>query len=296
MRAEKQVVRDFYDNCGWERVDGAYRDTVIFDDLRTVLAEYRRATHARVSRFLAASGEGFLDAGSGPIPHAEYVAYSIGFVRRVCIDLSRRALTEARTRLGDHGVYVVADVTRLPFADGTFDASVSAHVLYHVPFDEQAMAAREIWRTLAPGRTAVIIYQWPEYWYSRLRSTYRAFLRELAALPGLRRAWRAIRGIRPDVANKRGDTLPVSHSMAEKRPPLYCQPHDYRWFRETFAGELRLDILAWRSVDPLFTRTWVPDGRAGKAMMRLILWAEDNAPRLMGRVGRYPLIVLRKPP
>lgn len=295
MRAEKKVVLDFYEDYGWVAEAGAYRDTLAFEDLRPELADYRRATHERVSRFLSPRGESFLDAGSGPIPHPEYLAYSFGFARRVCVDLSPRALAEARGKLGDHGVCVVADVTRLPFADGTFDAAVSAHVLYHVPFDEQATALREIYRTLAAGRVAVIIYQWPDYWYSRLHGTYRHFLRELAAVPGLRRVWRAIRGSRAAATGNTDDSPSAPRSTARKHPPLYCRPHTYRWFRETFAHELRLDVLAWRSVDLSFTSAWVPRGRVGHAIMRLILWTEEQAPRLMGRVGRYALLVLRKP-
>jgi SAM-dependent methyltransferase len=44
---------------------------------------------------------------------------------------------------------VVADITRLPFADGTFGSATSAETLEHI--DDHRGAARELGRVLAPG-------------------------------------------------------------------------------------------------------------------------------------------------
>jgi SAM-dependent methyltransferase len=63
---------------------------------------------------------------------------------------------------------VQADVTDLPFEDGSFDLVVCAHVLEHVPDDRRAIA--ELHRVLRPGSKAVI--QVPP---SRLRQTFEDF-------------------------------------------------------------------------------------------------------------------------
>lgn len=47
-----------------------------------------------------------------------------------------------------------ADLTRLPFADGAFDALICSHVLEHIPDDAAAMA--ELRRVLRPGGWGVI--------------------------------------------------------------------------------------------------------------------------------------------
>src|SRR5688572_23883978 len=58
------------------------------------------------------------------------------------------------TNLCGRGVDVHADITRLPFATGTFDAVICSHVLEHVPDDARAM--RELFRVLKRGGEALI--------------------------------------------------------------------------------------------------------------------------------------------
>jgi SAM-dependent methyltransferase len=65
-----------------------------------------------------------------------------------------------------------ADATRLPFADGSFDAVIAAEILEHIPDDAAAMA--EIARVLRPGGTvAVTVPAWlPERICWALSSEY----------------------------------------------------------------------------------------------------------------------------
>ncbi len=60
--------------------------------------------------------------------------------------LSRRA---GASGLGDRILPVLADITRLPFADGTFASATSAETLEHIPDHEGAVS--ELARVLAPG-------------------------------------------------------------------------------------------------------------------------------------------------
>jgi SAM-dependent methyltransferase len=71
---------------------------------------------------------------------------------------------ELRRRLGDGYVgidrysgacEIAADLTALPFADATFGAVISSHVLEHIEDDRTALA--EIGRVLRPGGRAVIM-------------------------------------------------------------------------------------------------------------------------------------------
>lgn len=55
-------------------------------------------------------------------------------------------------------VDVRADITRLPFADATFDLVVCYHVLEHIPDDRRAIA--ELARVLAPGGVALVQVPW----------------------------------------------------------------------------------------------------------------------------------------
>ena len=125
MENSKQQVREFYDQIGWSQVgDGLYQNAR-YEDLRPVSRDYIHNCHLRVNRHLAPTGDFLLDAGSGPVQWPEYLGYSEGYRFRVCADISITALKEARKRLGDKGLVVVADIANLPFKPETFDGVVT---------------------------------------------------------------------------------------------------------------------------------------------------------------------------
>lgn len=64
-------------------------------------------------------------------------------------DLSDGMVEEARSVLRDRAEYAVADVQELPFVDGSFDAVIANHMLFHVGDRPRAFA--EIARVLRRG-------------------------------------------------------------------------------------------------------------------------------------------------
>src|SRR5512136_2676874 len=160
MENTKQQVREFYDTIGWtQQGDGLYQNAR-YEDLRPVSREYIHKCHLRVGRHLAPTGRFLLDAGSGPVQWPDYLAYSKDYDYRVCADISITALQEARTRLKVRGLYVVADVAHLPFAQDSFGGGVSMHTIHHLPLNEHRSAYLEIQRVLKPGKTAVVVNGW----------------------------------------------------------------------------------------------------------------------------------------
>src|SRR5436190_10850425 len=98
-----------------------------------------------------------LDAGCGNGRYSRFLlreadadAIITGF------DLSRKMLERARKRLGsDRVTHVAADLTRLPYADATFDAAVSGWVLEHLPDPRPGL--RELARVLGPGGKLLLL-------------------------------------------------------------------------------------------------------------------------------------------
>src|SRR6266478_4051500 len=98
-----------------------------------------------------------LDAGCGNGRYSRFLlreadadAIITGF------DLSQRMLERARKRLGsDRVTHVAADLTRLPYADATFDAAVSGWVLEHLPDPRPGL--RELARVLKPGGKLLLL-------------------------------------------------------------------------------------------------------------------------------------------
>lgn len=92
-----------------------------------------------------------LDAGCG---NGRYLRF---LLRRAdadamltAFDLSRKMLTRSRRRLRCNRVsHVAADLTRLPYADGVFDAVICGWVLEHLP--EPRLGLRELARVMQPG-------------------------------------------------------------------------------------------------------------------------------------------------
>ena len=126
---------------------------------------YFRALHSHAEReVLAAVGDGkgaLLDAGCGTGGLIRRLAPRHAAWRWSGVDLEPVACALARERAGAGVEIHEASVTALPFGDGTFDAVVSADVLYHV--DDDVAALREFFRVLRPGGVAVInvpAYRW----------------------------------------------------------------------------------------------------------------------------------------
>ncbi len=150
-------VKDFYNQVGWQRISDELYQNAIYEDLRPVSREYIERCHLRVNRYLNRQGNYLLDAGSGPVQWPAYLSYSDGYRYRVCMDISLVALIEARNRLNEKGLYVVGDISRLPFKENAFGSTVSMHTLHHLSSEDQKNAYEEMFRTLNPKGQMVVV-------------------------------------------------------------------------------------------------------------------------------------------
>jgi SAM-dependent methyltransferase/uncharacterized protein YbaR (Trm112 family) len=279
LRAEKRAVQHFYDEIGWtqnERGD-AFVDAENWEDLRPVVKEYLQRCHARVARHLAPRGKHLLDVASGPVQYDEYLQYSQGYGARICVDISFAALKRARQKLGNHGIYILGDITNLPLADGAVDGAVSLHTIYHIPADEQANAFREIHRVLAPGCTAAIVYCW------------RSRLIRWAMLPAKIAA--APFKLARKLVSAAGRSTEARSSGTRRK--LYYHAHPHAWFVREL-GDLPAEVHVWRSVNVPMLKAYVHPWLFGRAILKFVYRIEELCPQLLGRLGAYPLIVLRK--
>ncbi|MGA8617570.1 MAG: class I SAM-dependent methyltransferase, partial [Candidatus Sulfotelmatobacter sp.] len=221
LREEKQVVKDWYDQFGWQTdKTGLCLDALAFGDLRPVSQEYGHKTQLRPLKYLQQGGKYILDVASGAIPQPEYLEYSEPFEKRICIDLSFVALQQARKKLGSKGIYILGDITNLPLRDDICDAVISLHTIYHVPADEQSFALREIYRVLKPGNRALVIYNWGDH----------SLLMRLASIP-LKKRWLAVFHFLKRLCGVRTKPVDPSQPSLPSRPArsLYFYAHPYRW-------------------------------------------------------------------
>jgi len=287
LREEKQVVKDWYDQFGWQTGEGGLTlDAISFGDLRPVSQDYGHKTQLRPLKYLQKGGKYILDVASGAIPQPEYLLYSEPFEKRVCIDLSFVALQQCKKKLGDRGIYILGDITNLPLQNDVCDAVMSLHTIYHVPGDEQLNALTELYRVLKPGGTELMIYNW---------GTHSLIVR-LAEIPlspivlNTLHAIQRIFGRRPAV---QGESA-VSSTVRPTRG-LYFHAHTYKWFKTELSKFCRFDVVCWRAVDQRFLDYYARERFFGRALLKLIYWWEEKFPRLAARLGKFPMFIIRKP-
>jgi SAM-dependent methyltransferase len=293
MSEIKGEVRQFYDQVGWQLIGEELYQNSRYEDLRPVSRQYIHDCHMRVARHLPPSGRYFLDAGSGPVQYPEYLEYSRGYTRRVCADISITALRQARRRIGDHGLFVVADVANLPFASQAFQGIVSLHTLHHLPEGEQVHAYHEFYRVLAGRGSGVVVNGWS---HSALLATFEPLVR----LANRARHWIDRKKDNPPAPAKKSKkamkgTLSESPMEEDTLKGTFTNRYDPDWIRRQLGNCMPVQIFVWRSVSVRFLRALIHPRLGGRLWLRLLYSVEERFPHFFGEVGKYPLIVIRKP-
>jgi ubiquinone/menaquinone biosynthesis C-methylase UbiE len=127
-----------YQQSFWEQGGRAYED---------------QAEAIALKRMLPPGGKLMLELGAGAGRNTPRYA---GFERIVVLDYSTTQLAQAQERLGrsEKYIYVAADVYRLPFRSGLFDAATMIRVLHHMADAPKALA--QIRETLQPGAVFIL--------------------------------------------------------------------------------------------------------------------------------------------
>lgn len=273
---EKRVVQSFYDEFGWTRNEsGLFNDTALFTDTRSLAEAYRRHCNRRVGRLLQ-GGRALLDVASGAIPHVEYLDFSRNYDVRICVDLSIHALREARAKLGERGLYLLGDITRLPIATGAVDAVISLHTIYHVPQAEQTDAIDELVRVTKTDGRIVVVYVWD-------KSPAMTVIFRIRGWLGRIRKW----------LRREPPTAPGA-GLANSPPPLYFHPQNFAWFASQVASRHRARLAVWSAINTQFQVRFLTEGAAGRLTLALVKLLEAGFPWLAGRFGQYPLFIIKK--
>jgi len=306
----KKQVREFYNQVGWREVSEGMYQNAHYEDLRPISREYIHRCHLRVNRHLRQAGKYLLDAGSGPIQYPEYLEYSRDYSYRVCADISIVALQEARKRIREHGLFVVADIANLPFKSGIFDGVVSLHTLHHLPMGEHCQAYLELNRVLTPGSTAVVVNGWdtsplmtiangPIWLVEKLYRLKRGLTKQGASDQQNQQVIN-INSEKIEVTSDFPDQW-VNPKRKKRRNPrntipkgTFVQKHNASWLKREIGSMMPVQIYVWRSVSVRFLRDLIHDRWGGRRLLQYLYWLEERFPHFLGNCGQYPLIVIEK--
>ena len=265
MSEHDQEVQRFYDDIGWEYVDDQSKDALINEDLRDVAKGYVSACRMRVCKHIPHAGVKILDMASGPIQYPEYLRYSENFSKRYCVDLSRKALDIAESRIGEHGEYLHGSFFDLSIEEDTFDCALSVHTIYHMPKDMQASAVRRLLHVTKRGKPVVIIYSNPDILVKKVLTLCK----------------RAMRLFKKHAPNGNTDQN------------LYFYSHSHDWWRQ-FEDVADIKMYPWRSFSSRHQKMLFPDNIIGKLMFKVLFFLEDRFPVFFVRHFKYAMIVMRK--
>jgi ubiquinone/menaquinone biosynthesis C-methylase UbiE len=118
--------------------------------------EYEDRTEGiALKRLLPKHGHLLLELGAGA---GRNTPRYLGFDRIVLLDYSRTQLEQAQARLGksEKYIYIAADVYRLPFAAGLFDAATMIRVLHHMANAPKALG--QVKDVLGPNGAFILEY------------------------------------------------------------------------------------------------------------------------------------------
>ena len=179
MNSAEKNISDFYNTIGWESEGQVYEDTRRFEDLRPYAQEYNDKCRLRVLRHIPPIGDNMLDMASGPIPYKEYIEYSKNYQKRYCVDLSAKALDDAKRKIGEKGVFLRGSFFDINLENNFFDCAISLHTIYHMDREKQEEAVRKLIAVTKPGKPIIIVYRNPNtlirYFVSPLRVLKKAW-------------------------------------------------------------------------------------------------------------------------
>lgn len=225
-----------------------------------------RAEAIALKRMLPASGTLMLELGAGAGRNTPRYA---GFERVVLLDYSTTQLAQAQERLGriDKYIYVAADIYRLPFRDGLFDAATMIRTLHHMA--DAPRALKQVRDVLQPG--AVFILEFANklnlksilrYWIGR--QAWNPFNLEPVEFVKLNFDFhpKAIRNWLGELGFSVEKTLAVSHfrlGILKRTVPAKLLA--------ALDGFLQPTGALWQLTPSIFTKARVPGNKSGASPM-----------------------------
>lgn len=267
MKNAEKTLAKFYEKFGWEVENEVTEDARQFEDLRACASWYLKQSRLRVLKHIPIKGDFILDMASGPIQYPEYLSFSKNFEKRYCVDLSKDALSLAKKKIGNHGVYLNGSFFDISLEENFFDCSISLHTIYHMDKDDQAIAVNKLIDVTKPGKPVVVVYSNPNTLLGKL-SKFR------------------------NKINNQSNTEGSFFSVTDEQE-IYFYLQNLEWWNQ-FQERCSVEIYPWRSFLSDTQKKYFPDNIIGKSMFKILFIFENLFPNFFAKNFQYIMVVLTK--
>ncbi len=248
-------VFKFYNEVGWTERKKDTNDAILFEDLRLSAKKYVSHSRNKINKYIANRGIHILDFASGPIQYREYLKYSKNFKFRHCVDFSKKAISEAKKKIGKRGKFYNQDFLKINFKKNYFDTIISLHTIYHIDKRKQALAVKKLIQISKKNSPIIIVYSNPNTIVNYIKQIF--FLRK------------------------------------NKKQKIYFFCHKLDWWKQ-FNKLAKVEMYPWRSFASQHQKRIFPNNRIGEIMFKILIILEDKFPNFFVKYFQYPIIVLKK--
>jgi len=251
-------IYKFYNEIGWKKNKINSIDAQLFEDLRPSAKKYVSKCRRKIKKYIPKKGTNLLDFASGPIQYDEYLSYSKNFNKRHCVDFSKTAIKEARSKIKKKGKYYCKDFLKINFKKNFFDCVISLHTIYHINKNDQKKTVEKMIDITKKGKPIIIVYSNPNTLISKIKNVVK-------------------------FNNK---------NMKDKKL-LYFYCHPLNWWQQ-FNDKASVEVFIWRSFSSQHQKIIFPDNYIGKLMFDLLFFFENKFSKFFSKNFQYPIILLTK--
>ncbi len=248
-------VYKFYNEVGWTERKKDTNDAILFEDLRSSAKKYVSHSRSKINKYIANEGVHILDFASGPIQYKEYLKYSKNFEFRHCVDFSKKAISEAKKKIGKRGKYYNQDFLKINFKKNYFDTIISLHTIYHINKKKQAYVVKKLIKISKKNSPIIIVYSNPDTLINIIKKKI--------------------------------------FKQKHKKQKIYFYCHKLDWWKQ-FNKLAKVEIYPWRSFASQHQKKIFPNNSLGKLLFKILIFLEDTFPNFFVKYFQYPIIVLRK--
>ena len=248
-------VFKFYNEVGWTERKKDTNDAILFEDLRLSAKKYVSHSRNKINNHIADRGIHILDFASGPIQYKEYLKYSKNFKFRHCVDFSKKAISEAKKKIGKKGKFYNQDFLKIKFKKNYFDTIISLHTIYHINKTKQASVVKKLIQISKKNTPIIIVYSNPNTFINYIKK--KIFLRKI------------------------------------KKQKIYFFCHKLDWWKQ-FNKLAKVEMYPWRSFASQHQKKIFPNNLFGEIMFKILIILENKFPNFFVKYFQYPIIILKK--